>query len=89
MLITLAEVHGINMAYNEKDGEMTVEQVAPVKESAQAQQQSFFACAQQHVTQIQRTPNQPPNQSDIDYVSLANADFVSQLFLGKDKRKKL
>ena len=73
MLITLAEAHGINMAYNEKDGEVTVEQVAPVKEAAQAQQQSFFACAQQHVTQIQRTPNQPPNQLDIDYVRLANA----------------
>ncbi|MBR6142490.1 MAG: hypothetical protein IKQ37_12165 [Bacteroidaceae bacterium] len=73
MLITLAEAHGINMAYNEKDGEVTVEQVAPVKESAQTQQQSFFACAQQNVTQIQRTPNQPPNQSDIDYVRLANA----------------
>ena len=73
MLITLAEAHGINMAYNEKDGEVTVEQVAPVKEGAQAQQQSFFACAQQHVTQIQRTPNQPLNQSDIDYVRLANA----------------
>lgn len=73
MLITLAEAHGIKMAYNEKDGEVTVEQVAPVKEAAQAQQQSFFACAQQHVTQIQRTPNQPPNLSGIDYVKLANA----------------
>lgn len=73
MLITLAEVHGIKMTYNEKDGEVTIEQVAPVKEAAQAQQQSFFACAQQHVTQIQRTPNQPPNLSGIDYVKLANA----------------
>ena len=73
MLITLAEAHGIKMAYNEKDGEVTVERVAPVKESTQAQQQSFFACSQQHVTQIQRTPNQPPNQLDIDYVKLANA----------------
>lgn len=73
MLITLAEAHGINMAYNEKDGEVTVEQVAPVKEFAQTQQQSFFACAHQNVTQIQRTPNQPPNQSDIDYVRLGNA----------------
>lgn len=75
MLITLAEAHGIKMIYNEKDGEVTVERVEglarrpegesqPVKESDQAQQ-SF--------AQIQRTPNQPPNQSDIDYVRLANA----------------
>ena len=75
MLITLAEAHGIKMTYNEKDGEVTVERVEglarrpegesqPVKESDQAQQ-SF--------AQIQRTPNQPPNQSDIDYVRLANA----------------
>ena len=73
MLITLAEAHGIKMAYNEKDGEVTVERVAPVKEAAQAQQQSFFACAQHHVTQMQRTPYQPPNLSGIDYVKLANA----------------
>ena len=73
MLITLAEAHGIKMACNEKDGEVTVERVAPVKEAAQAQQQSFFACAQQHVTQIQRTPNQPSDLSGIDYVRLANA----------------
>ncbi|MBP3566374.1 MAG: hypothetical protein J6J76_02305 [Paraprevotella sp.] len=75
MLITLAEAHGIKMTYNEKDGEVTVERVEglsrrpegesqPVKESDQAQQ-SF--------AQIQRTPNQPPNQSDIDYIRLANA----------------
>lgn len=75
MLITLAEAHGIKMTYNEKDGEVTIERVEglarrpegesqPVKESDQAQQ-SF--------AQIQRTPNQPPNQSDIDYVRLANA----------------
>lgn len=75
MLITLAEVHGIKMTYNEKDGEVTVERVEglsrrpegesqPAKESGQTQQ-SF--------AQMQRTPNQPPNQSNIDYVRLANA----------------
>ncbi|WP_370755498.1 hypothetical protein [Prevotella pectinovora] len=64
MLITLAESHGIKMAYNEKDGEVTVERVEPVKESIQTQQ-SF--------AQMQRTPNQPPDLSGIDYVRLANA----------------
>lgn len=64
MLITLAESHGIKMAYNEKDGEVTVERVEPVKESTQTQQ-SFV--------QMQRTPNQPPDLSGIDYVRLANA----------------
>ena len=83
MLITLAEAHGIKMAYNEKDGEVTVERVEglarrpegesqPVKESIQTQQ-SFFACAQQHVTQMQRTQKQSPDQLSIDYVKLANA----------------
>ena len=64
MLITLAESHGIKMAYNEKDGEVTVERVEPVKESIQTQQ-SF--------AQMQRTSNQPPDLSGIDYVRLANA----------------
>ena len=64
MLITLAEAHGIKMTYNEKDGEVTVERVEPVKESIQTQQ-SF--------AQMQRTPNQPPDLSGIDYVRLANA----------------
>lgn len=64
MLITLAEAHGIKMAYNEKDGEVTVERVEPVKESIQTQQ-SF--------AQMQRTSNQPPDLSGIDYVRLANA----------------
>ena len=64
MLITLAEAHGIKMAYNEKDGEVTVERVEPVKESTQTQQ-SF--------AQMQRTSNQPPDQPGIDYVRLANA----------------
>lgn len=64
MLITLAEAHGIKMTYNEKDGEVTVERVEPVKESIQTQQ-SF--------AQMQRTPNQPPDQPGIDYVKLANA----------------
>ena len=83
MLITLAEAHGIKMTYNEKDGEVTVERVEgltrrpegenqPVKESGQTQQ-SFFACAQQHVTQMQRTQKQSPDQLFIDYVKLANA----------------
>lgn len=75
MLITLAEAHGFKMTYNEKDGEVTVERVEgltrrpegenqPVKESGQTQQ-SF--------ARMQRTTNQPPNQSHIDYVRLANA----------------
>lgn len=75
MLITLAESHGIKMAYNEKDGEVTIERVEgfarlpegegqPVKESDQAQQ-SF--------AQMLRTQNQPPDQPGIDYVKLANA----------------
>ena len=64
MLITLAEVHGIKMTYNEKDGEVTVERAETIKESIQTQQ-SF--------AQMQRTPNQPPDQSGIDYVRLANA----------------
>ena len=68
MLITLAEVHGIKMTYNEKDGEVTVERVEgesqPIKGSTQTQQ-SF--------AQMQRTSNQPPDQPDIDYVRLANA----------------
>lgn len=48
MLITLAEAHGIKMAYNEKDGEVTVERAEglarrsegesqPVKKSDQTQ----------------------------------------------------
>ena len=65
MLITLAETHGIKMAYNEKDGEVTVERFAPVKESDQTQPQSF--------AQMQRTSSQPTDQPDIDYVKLANA----------------
>lgn len=65
MLITLVEAHGIKMAYNEKDGEVTVERVAPIKESDQSQPQSF--------AQMQGTPNQQPNQPAIDYVRLANA----------------
>lgn len=64
MLITLAEVHGIKMTYNEKDGEVTVERAETIKEPAQTQQ-SF--------AQMQRTPNQPPDQPGIDYVKLANA----------------
>lgn len=65
MLITLAEAHGIKMDYNEKDGEVTVKRVAPVKESVQTQQQSFAL--------MQRTSNQSPDQPAIDYVKLANA----------------
>ena len=65
MLIAFAEAHGIKMAYNEKDGEVSVQRVAPIKESDQTQPQSF--------AQMQRTPNQPPDQSGIDYVRLANA----------------
>lgn len=65
MLITLAEAHGIKMAYNEKNGEVTVERVESVKENAQPQQQSF--------AQMQRTANQSSDQPSIDYVRLANA----------------
>ena len=76
MLIALAEVHGIKITYNEKDGEVTVERVEglpwrpegesqSVKENAQTQQQSF--------AQMQRTSNQQPDQPSIDYVELANA----------------
>ena len=76
MLITLAEAHGMKMAYNEKDGEVTVERVEglarrpegerqPVKESVHTQPQSF--------AQMHRTENQTPDQSGIDYVKLANA----------------
>ena len=65
MLITLAEAHGIKMTYNGNDGEVTVERVASIKESDQNQPQSF--------AQMQRTPNQQPNQPAIDYVRLANA----------------
>ena len=61
MLITLAEVHGIKMTYNEKDGEVTVERAETIKESDQTQPQSL--------AQMQRTSNQP----GIDYVKLANA----------------
>ena len=68
MLITLAEVHGIKVTYNEKDGEVTVERVEgesqPIKGSTQTQQ-SF--------AQLQRTSNQPPDQPDINYVRLTNA----------------
>ena len=64
MLITLAEVHGIKMTYNEKDGEVTVERAETIKESTQTQQ-SF--------AQMQRTSNQLSDQSGIDYVKLANA----------------
>lgn len=64
MLITLAEVHGIKMTYNEKDGEVTVERAETIKESTQTQQ-SF--------AQMQRTSNQLSDQSGIDYVRLANA----------------
>ncbi len=53
------------MTYNEKDGEVTVERVASIKESDQSQPQSF--------AQMQRTSNQPPDQLSIDYVRLANA----------------
>ena len=73
MLITLAEAHGIKITYDEKSGEVIVERVEPLKDSAPTQQLSFFASAQQHVAQMQRTSNQPPDQSAIDYVKLANA----------------
>ena len=73
MLITLAEAHGIKITYDEKSGEVIVERVESVKDFAPAQQQSFFTSAQQHVAQMQRTSNQPPDKSTIDYVRLANA----------------
>ena len=61
MLITLAEVHGIKMTYNEKDGEVTVERAETIKESDQTLPQSF--------AQMQRTSNPP----GIDYIKLAYA----------------
>ena len=65
ILIALAEALGIKMTYDEKSGEVTIERVEPVKESAPVQQQSF--------AQMQRTSNQLPDQPGIDYVKLANA----------------
>ena len=65
MLIAIAEAHGFKITYNEKNGEVTVERVDPVKESPQPQQQSF--------AQMQRASNQAPDQTAIDYVKLANA----------------
>ncbi len=65
MLIALAEAHGFKITYNEKSGEVTVERGESVKDSIPAQQQSF--------AQMQRMSNQPPDQSAIDYVKLANA----------------
>ena len=65
MLIALAEAHGFKITYDEKSGEVTVERVESVKDSAPVQQQSF--------AQMQRTSNQPPDKSAIDYVKLANA----------------
>ena len=65
MLIALAETFGIKMAYNEKDGEVTVERGEPVKESAQTQQHSF--------AQMQRSQTQSSSQPTIDYVILTNA----------------
>jgi len=65
MLISLVEAHGFKMTYDEKNGEVAVERVDPVKESTQPQQQSF--------AQMQRASNQAPDQSSIDYVKLANA----------------
>lgn len=65
MLIALAEAHGFKITYDEKSGEVTVERVESVKDSAPAQQQSF--------AQMQRTSNQPLDKSAIDYVKLANA----------------
>lgn len=68
MLITLAEVHGIRMTYNEKDGEVTVERV-----EGESQPIKGFTQTQQSFAQLQRTSNQPPDQPDINYVRLANA----------------
>ena len=65
MLIALAEAHGFKITYDEKSGEVTVERVESVKDSAPVQQQSF--------AQMQKTSNQPPDKSAIDYVKLANA----------------
>ena len=75
MLITLAEAHGIKMTYNEKDGEVTVERVEGLDWRSEGESQSVkeSAQAQQSFAQMQRTPNQPPDLSGIDYVRLANA----------------
>lgn len=75
MLITLAEAHGIKMAYNEKDGEVTIEQVESLARQPEGESQPLKESnqAQQSFAQMQRTSNQPPDQSGIDYVKLANA----------------
>ena len=75
MLITLAEAHGIKMAYNEKDGEVTIEQVESLARQPEGESQPLKESnqAQQSFAQMQRTSNQPPNQPGIDYVKLANA----------------
>ena len=39
MLITLAEAHGIKMAYNEKDGEVTIEQVESLARQPEGESQ--------------------------------------------------
>lgn len=75
MLITLAEAHGIKMTYNEKDGEVTVERVEGLDWRSEGESQSVKESAQtqQSFAQMQRTSNQPSDQSVFDYVKLANA----------------
>lgn len=75
MLITLAEAHGIKMTYNEKDGEVTVERVEGLDWRSEGESQSVKESAQtqQSFAQMQRTSNQPSDQSVSDYVKLANA----------------
>lgn len=75
MLITLAEAHGIKMTYNEKDGEVTVERVEGLDWRSEGESQFVKESAQtqQSFAQMQRTSNQPSDQSVFDYVKLANA----------------
>lgn len=65
MLISLAEAHGIRMAYNDKNGEVTIERGEGRKTPEPPQPQSF--------AQMQRTASPSVFQPDIDYVKLANA----------------
>ncbi len=63
MLIALAELNGIKVTVNEKDGEVTIEKAELQKDAAEPQ--SF--------AQMQRTPSQQSAQPTVDYVKLANA----------------
>ena len=52
MLIALAEAHGIKMAYNEKDGEVSVERVAPIKESDRLSRSHSPKCRERRTNRL-------------------------------------